>query len=202
MGKGTGKRKDELHNRSEAFKRVYNNHICNNIIIENNMSNENALEREKHYIAFYWSVGEAECNFTPGGVGFAKGSLNPNYHRDWTGENNPFYGRSHSDETKRKISKNRKGKGSRSGKDNPMFGKGLKGEENPMFGRTGFKHPNSKMYKVKYKNGEDEFLSAKQCAVKFGIAFSRIDENGGFLRYRSNTKSKELYEGLELIQVK
>ena len=59
-----------------------------------------------------------------------------------TGENNPFYGQTHTDKTKQKISK------SMSGENHPMFGQthteetkqkmsdSQKGENNPMFGRT------------------------------------------------------------------
>lgn len=39
----------------------------------------------------------------------------------FTGEGNPFYGHHHTEETKQKISKSRKGK--RSGEDHPMYGK-------------------------------------------------------------------------------
>ena len=47
-----------------------------------------------------------------------------------TGEQNPMYGRSHSEEVREKISKANKGK------------PGLKGEKNPMYGKFGVLHPN------------------------------------------------------------
>jgi hypothetical protein len=39
----------------------------------------------------------------------------------FSGENNPFYGKHHSEETKKKISESRKGK--LIGKNHPMYGK-------------------------------------------------------------------------------
>lgn len=39
----------------------------------------------------------------------------------FSGEKNPFYGKHHSDETKKKISKNRKGKCA--GENHPFYGK-------------------------------------------------------------------------------
>jgi len=66
------------------------------------------------------------------------------------GENNPFYGKRHSQETKEKISKNRKGKCTKethwlykkgylvSGKNNSNYGpnENLKGDKNPFYGKT------------------------------------------------------------------
>jgi hypothetical protein len=56
-----------------------------------------------------------------------------------SGELNPFYGKTHSEETKALISKNRKGKGrdprpgTCSGEANPMYGKF--GKDNPNYGK-------------------------------------------------------------------
>lgn len=66
------------------------------------------------------------------------------------GENNNFYGKKHSSETKNKLRELRTGYkhteetkekmrlshiGKGTGKDNPMYGKGMIGEANPMFGK-------------------------------------------------------------------
>jgi len=45
----------------------------------------------------------------------------------FSGENNPFYGKHHSEETKQKISENRKGKAC--GKNHPFYGKHWTEEE-------------------------------------------------------------------------
>ncbi len=55
----------------------------------------------------------------------------------FSGENNPMYGHSHSEETKKIMSENRKGK--------------LIGEDNPFYGK---KHPKEIMDTIKIKNGK------------------------------------------------
>lgn len=158
--------------------------------------------------------GLAKCNFTNGGTGFSTGSLNPIHKRvqsddyvnpfsviKFNGQNNHFYGKQHSEETKQRISDSRKGKGGQFGKDNPMYGKGFKGEDNPMYGRKGFKHPNSKMYEINYLDGRKEYLNRNQCERKFGIAFIRIQEQGGKLHYKKKTNNDK-YEGVQIMRVK
>ena len=214
VGKGTGERKDVIYNRNDYFKRVHNKYKCNNRIIEDKLTNEEACDLERHMIKHYWDIGQAKCNLTQGGTGFAEGELNPIHDRvnspdyvnpfsvmKFKGEDNHFYGKKHSEETKRKISEAKMGSKGMSGKDNPMYGKGFKGKENPMYGVTGAKNPNSIMYLVKYLDGTVEELTTKQCEIKFGIAFERIRGVGGTIYYKKNTKNKELYEGTKLHRV-
>ncbi len=104
-----------------------------------------------------------------------------------------------SQQTKELISQNRKGKGGRFGADNPMYGKGFKGSDNPMYGRKGSSHPNSKMYLLE---GETKPLTYKECEKRFGIAFSRIYEQGGYLVYKKSCTNKTLYEGKLLTRLK
>lgn len=198
VGKGTGNRRYVNRDRSKRFLAIKEKAECHSRIVKDNLTNEEACALEIEQIAYRWGKGEAYCNYTSGGTGFATGIKNPNYSRDWRGNKNPFYGRKHSEETKAKISKNRKGKGGQYGKANPMYGKGMKGKENPMYGRTGTKHPNAKKYLVTYSNGESEVLTSKACEKKFGIAFSRIRMTGGILTYKKNTKNKTLYEGTKI----
>lgn len=217
VGKGTGRRKLELHNRSKYFMNIYNKYNCAVRLHKQSLTNEKACKEEIKRIAELKAVGQARCNFTTGGTGFAEGSLNPTAKKphygdengmrtqniDFSGENNPFYGKKHTEETKEKISENRKGKGARFGKDNPMYGNGtlIKGERNGMFGKKGFKHPNSKMYEVIYSPTEKDILTYKQCEKKFGIAFSRIYIDGGVLHYKKKTPNS-IYEGLEVKRLK
>ena len=214
VGKGTGVRRFETHNRNKYFKAIINKYDCSVRVVYSSLTNEEACKKEVERIAFLNMNGMARCNFTNGGTGFSTGSLNPNainppcgekngmYGVRLTGERNGFYGKKHSEETKRKISESRKGKGARFGKDNPMYGKGFKGKDNPMYGMRGEKHPNSKMYFVKYSDDTEELLTYKQCEKKFGIAFSRIYETGGILHYKNKSKNSVLYEGLEIHRVK
>lgn len=217
VGKGTGKRKDQIHNRNQYFKNVYNKNSCNVRIIFNELTNEEACIKEIQRIRELKKLGQAKCNLTNGGTGWSTGKLNPtaiNPHFgnkngmitkniDFKGEKNPFYGKKHSAETKAKISKNRKGKGARFGKDNPMYGKhSTAGDKNGMYGKKGFQHPNSKMFLILYLNGDKEFLTSKQCELKFGIAFTRIrDLEQGTINYKKKSKNS-IYEGTIIKRVK
>lgn len=99
---------------------------------------------EKHYIEFYNTFSDrSKFNYTPGG------DFNPSTLPDIAkkmseakrGENHPFYGKHHSEETKRKISK------ANTGSNHPMYGKKHKeetlekmrnakiGSNHPMFGK-------------------------------------------------------------------
>lgn len=183
-------------------------------LVYQSLTNERACELEKDRIAELRTKGWAKCNFTNGGTGFATGELNPIHNRikkddyvnpfsimKFEGENSPMYGKHHSEETKKKISMSRKGKGARFGKDNPMYGKGFKGKDNPMYGRKGFNHPNSKMYEIEYTDGAREILKYKDCEKKFGKAFNRIYLDGGTLHYKKKTP-KDIYEGTKITRVK
>lgn len=217
VGKGTGLRRFELHNRSKYFMNIYNKYNCAVRLYKQKLTNEEACKEEIERIADLKAIGQAKCNFTNGGTGFAEGFLNPtaqNPHYgdkngmrtqniDFSGENNPFYGKRHNEETKERISKNRSGKGARFGKDNPMYKNGIliEGEKNGMFGKKGFNHPNSKMYEIIHSPDKKEILTYKECEKKFGIAFSRIYMNGGILNYKKKTPNS-VYEGLEIKRLK
>lgn len=211
VGKGTKRRMYELHNRNKYFNAVYAKYDCDVRIYKDELINEEACEIERQRIAELKDIGQAYCNFTEGGTGFSTGKLNPIFKRIKEGkanlftgkENYPsFTGRKHTEESKMLISENRKGKGARYGKDNPMYGKGFKGKDNPMYGRTGEKHHNSTMYLVNYLDGTTERMGAKQCELKFGVAFERVRGVGGVLHYRKKS-NKSIYEGtvLELERV-
>jgi hypothetical protein len=207
VGKGTGNRRFELHNRNQYFNNIYKKYECAVRLVYQSLTNEEACQLEIERIAEMKSIGQAKCNLTNGGTGFSTGDLNPNrlnpptgekngmYGVRLYGEENGFYGKTHSNETKNKISTSRKGKGGRSGKDNPMYGKGFKGEDNPMYGMNGLKHPNSKSYKITYLDGNSELLHAKGCEKKFGIAFERVRHSGGTLNYKNKSKNS-IYEGV------
>lgn len=216
VGKGTGKRVSELHNRSKYFKSVYNKYKCAVRIVKDSLTNEEACEEEIKRIAEMKSLGWAKCNFTNGGTGFSTGSLNPTVKNplygdrngmrtkniDFSGDKNPFAGKQHTEDTKNRISENRKGKGGQPGELNPMFGKSVTaGVRNGMYGKTGFLHPNSKMYLVEYLDNTTEILSYKQCEKKFGIAFLRLNGESGVLSYKKQTPNI-VYKGVILTRVK
>ena len=194
---------DRTH-RNPYFLNVINKYECKSRKVYDNLTHSEAIDLEIAQIAKRKSEGQAYCNLTDGGEGFPSGPENPTYLRDWSGENNPFYGKEHSEETKRKISENRKGKGGQPGILNPMYGKeGMVGEENPMYGKTGFKHHNHKKILAQYPDGTKEYLTSKQAEKKFGGSpFNRVRSTGGVLEYRKKCANKELYEGAIITIVK
>lgn len=208
VGKGTGKRMYELHNRNKYFQAIYNKYECDVRVYRDNLTNEEACALEIERIAELREIGQAKTNMTLGGDGFSNGELNPRvinppigelnpmYGVKLMGKNNSFYGKTHTEETKQKISSSRKGKGARFGKDNPMYGKGLKGKDNPMYGRTGLNHPNKRAYQITYNDNTTEILLYKACEKKFGIAFMRV-QNGGTLHYKKKSKN-DIYEGTKV----
>ena len=229
IGKGTGKRKDVMTGRNNYFINTVNKYSCLNKIIEDNLSESEAYEREKFYIKYYWSIGRAQCNITEGGLGASSGlnnpvhrrckkelhehlrkarqkqKDNPNYKNPFSymkfyKEDNHFYGKKHTEESKKRISESRKGKGGRFGKDNPMYGKGFFGKDNPMYGIKRDKHPNVHLYEVLYVNGSSDVLTYKECEKKFGIAFSRVDNGGGTLNYLSKSKNS-IWEGTQILDL-
>lgn len=209
VGKGTRNRYRETHNRNDYFNAVMSKYECDVRIIAEGLTNDEACSLEIEKIAAYKENGEAYCNFTEGGTGFSTGELNPIHDRIASGEvklfgeegfgrfygkANGFYGKAHSEETRRRISESRKGKGARFGKDNPMYGKGMSGESNPMFGKTGLAHPGANVYRITYSDGTTDKLTYKQCERKFGIAFTRVSKSGGVLHYKKKSKN-DIYEG-------
>lgn len=178
------------------------------------MSNEEACEFEILRIKELRLIGQAKCNFTNGGTGWSTGSLNPTCLKphygdsngmrtkniDFSGENNPFYGRKHSEETKKLISEHRKGKGQQIGKNNPMYGNGhlIAGEKNGMYGKRGVEAPNAILFLITYLDGSTEIKTSKECEKKFGIAFQRIRKDAeGILHYKKKTP-KDIYEGVKI----
>lgn len=194
VGKGTRSRYKELRNRGKYFLSIYNKYKCAVRKIAENITNAEAIKLEIDRIAELKAINQAKANLTNGGDGFSSGLLNPTHRRNHKGTNNVFYGKSHTNETKQRISDARKGKGGKSGSDNPMYGKGFKGTDNPMYGVLGINNPTSKKYRILYTDGTTEIVHYKGCEKKFGIAFSRISIAGGTLEYKKKCKN-DCYSG-------
>jgi len=113
------------------------------------------------------------------------------------GKNHPFYGKHHTEETKRKLSESHKGKKiseetkkklseANKGENNPMYGKHhsietknkisnlRKGEKNPMYGMTGGKNPSAKKA-ICITTGET-FDCIKEAGEKYDVCSSDISK--------------------------
>lgn len=144
VGKGHGNRWRKL----KRDRNSYFNNIVKSIpvavnILHDNLDEEIAYGLEIYYIWLYRDViGYKMCNMNDGGEG-----------QTLCGENNPFYGKHHTEETKQKISEYRKGKylseetkqkvsenHAFKGKKRPKHSEKMKGkfigENHPMYGKN------------------------------------------------------------------
>lgn len=94
------------------------------IILEWCESIEELNEREIYYIALHRAQNKAEYNIADGGLG-TKGLV---------GEKNPFFGKKHTDQTKKLMSQMKKGI---KGKDHPLYGRKMSPEHIAKTRRTG-----------------------------------------------------------------
>ena len=90
-------------------------------------------------------------------------------HYDVSGENNPMYGKSHSDETKKKISDSKVGKSGLSGDMHPMFGKhhSESSKQKISDAVSGEKHPRCRP--VYCSELDEYFWGAKDAQDKYNV---------------------------------
>ena len=69
VGKGSGQRHLKTSNRSVYWKRIVKKYGYRAIILENNLSEEQAYQREIYWIEYYKDNGQCFANFTNGGDG-------------------------------------------------------------------------------------------------------------------------------------
>jgi predicted GIY-YIG superfamily endonuclease len=157
-------------------------------ILEEHLTIDDANRRESYWIDFYNTIVPNGYNLRTGGLNNicseeTKIKMSKN-RPDTNGENNPFFGKHHTDETKellricnigkvhteetktkiglstigRSCSVETKQKLSiaRSGENNPMYGKS--GILSPHFGNTGELSPNSKRYIITFPDGSIQHI--------------------------------------------
>lgn len=125
---------------------------------------------------------------------YAKNEMSKYQKLKYSGEGNPFYGMSHTDETKKIISKNRTGKmkGEKHfayGKASPLRGRkssdeakrknsiSKMGEKNPMYGKFLDKNPNynHSIMEFKNKNNGGIFVGTQRELInKFSLEFRNV----------------------------
>lgn len=205
VGKGKGNRAYDKRNRNKYWNNIVNKYGYDVIIIDNNLSNENAILNEIYWIK---RIGrENLCNMTDGGEGSEGfkhspetiqklrdrepkfGKDNGNYGGgNWSeeskikfseyqkinmlGDKNPFYGKKHTEETKKHLSSVRTGrKLTDEHKKNISLAQIGKRRNNDDL--SGDNNPNSKLtYEIvneireKYKTGE---FTYKDIALLYNI---------------------------------
>lgn len=125
IGKGCNNRYCQLSGRNKFFMDYYKTHKCESRKVYTNLSEEDAFAKEIELIAFYKEKYNFRLtNMTEGGDGhpFKFGNENPKYGKGFLikGKNNPFYGKKHSQRTRRILSKLAT---KRTGELNPFYGK-------------------------------------------------------------------------------
>ena len=117
------------HFRDLRKQRHYNKYLQNSFnkygedffnikIIEENVKKENLSQKEMYWIDFFDTYNGEGYNLTPGGEK-VYGEYNPMHGVSLSEEEHGMYGKTHSQESRRKISKNH---ADVSGKNNPMYG--------------------------------------------------------------------------------
>jgi len=126
VGRGTGRRCTSVKNRNAYWSHIVAKHGFFAEIIEQNLSSDEANEKEKFWIKNFRESGSKLCNLTDGGGGLA-GRVRPELEKQkisaaMTGVkksesmrkkmfgNKNFFGKFHSDEAKEKVSLFQKGR--------------------------------------------------------------------------------------------
>lgn len=117
VGKGKGNRAYSSKSRSSFWHNLVNKYGYDIVIVENNLSEETAYEREIYWIK---KIGRKDLNegtlvnFTDGGDGVLGYTFTESDKLKMSiahsGESNHFYGKIHTEESKQKMSDARKGK--------------------------------------------------------------------------------------------
>lgn len=138
IGKGTKRRAYRSKNQAYVNPPSDKSRI---LILHQNLDEQTAFLYEEKLILFYGrkDLGTGILqNRTNGGEGVSgwvpSDEWRKNKSDSMKGEKNPFYGKTHTEETKEIISN--KNKGRSSGEKNYFYGKRFCGEQNPMYGKS------------------------------------------------------------------
>lgn len=184
--KAAAKRKDA--NDYPYFHKALNKYGFDNFIVEQigeYETEEQALEAEINLIDKFNSMDKTiGYNLTIGGDGASGYKFNDEQKRQmserkkiaYVGEGNPFFGKHHSDETKKKISDIRIEQGIASGENNPFFGKTHSDETIKHLTEinTGANHPKAKYTEQDVLDIRSKFASGnfsyKELSIEYGTS--------------------------------
>jgi len=171
--------------RNKLFTEYYNTHKCSSRIIKNNLTQEEGWNLEIEFIKKYKSENHPLTNLTPGG----------HFPPIMYGEDNPMFGKEHTDETKEKLSFINSD-GRHAGKNNSQYGVSLKdrmdsqtykrwikkhqgkiGDKNPNFG-------NKKLSNYYSEHPEEALRLQSRKGIKNGRAtpIKMLDNKGNLIK--------------------
>lgn len=186
-------RSNRLKNKNSTWIReLISNKLYPIVEIIDTIPYEDMRKMERFYIEKYSKDFELN-NVKPGGEGSKPGMMsgknNPMYGVRMTGDKNPFYGKTHSENTLRILRE----KCGHTGDDDPVWNKGKTGVYTAeLIAQMTENQPGRRPIVVKDVNGEiiHRFVSQRECCVKLNIERSQ-------LRYIMNIKkSGPVYKGM------
>ena len=198
IGKGKKNRWKDLKRRNSHFKNIINKVPFTVEILYDNLTEERAFELERNVIEDLVfnegysieinnycerNIGYHLCNCSFGGEGNSGHKLSDETKKLMSeqrkGENNQFYGKKHTVDTKNKISSIRKEKGLAKGINNPMYGK--KGDKSPIKGR---KHSEDELNKMCLNNP----LRKEVYCIELDMTFPSLTNCENYMKNTYNIK--------------
>lgn len=207
VGKGRKQRYKTLKGRNKKFNEIINLYTCNVRIVCNNLEEEYAYNKEIETIAKYKDMGWCKANHSVGGA----------FPAVCPGDTNGMYGRTHTEESRKKISL-ALSQGQFAGEKNPQFGispsermslevyagwldkqrTNKNGQDNPNFGNRKLSefykaHPEvakEKQSRKNEKNGRAKKIYLYDIDYNFIKEFSCIKFCGEYLKEIGATDSK------------
>lgn len=167
VGKGCDDRWRNLYrDYNPRFMNIINKVPVAVSILINGLTEQEAFGIEAYYIWIYRDViGYDICNIQDGGEGHSL-----------YGEANNFYGKHHSEETRRKLSEQHKGM-TYSQKTKDKLSAMRKGKGNAMWGRRGELSPHwGKKYSEERKNNISKALGTPIRCIELGIEFNSLSK--------------------------
>lgn len=161
VGKGTGRRLKSPNGRNRYFLRYKNKYNCDVRIVKDNLTNDESLELEAELIAKYKKENQPLTNLTDGGE-------NP---PALSGEKNGMYGKTHTDEVKKKLHDCNMGK--------------HEGEKNHQFGISPKERMDEETYKIWQQKQRNRKFGSKNPNAKHATL---IDKEGNKLFFDTVTE--------------
>jgi hypothetical protein len=207
IGKGSGNRAFDFIKRNGCWKKIAKKHGVKTEIVLNNIDEKTAFDMEIKLISLYKKFNYCEANLTnggEGGSGYKHTEQAKQIMREKRkGENNNFFGKQHSEETKEKIKEARK-KQIITEEAKLKISKATIGENNPMFGK---KHSEETKKKIRDKRlgkytGKNSPLfgipKSEETKRKLSITTKKYYEKNGSHRSRPviNIETGEVYKSI------